>query len=302
MPVFICGSYRCRTKILTALSITVLLAGCGRDAVISDSVSTSHPAIDGKEVPVNPSTAETNPKPEADSDPLQASFTEVSSSIPGDVGVAIADADGVRSFGNWKEGPAWSTIKVPLAIAGLRHSRDAAAPLVPLAIKDSDNDAAEKIWVQLGDSRQAAQAVQAVLKDGGDPHTAVQSERVRPEFTAFGQTVWPAEDQARFAANIPCLDASKAVLEDMHHLAGNQQWGLALRDDSAAKGGWGPSENGHYLVRQLAVVTTSTGTLGFALTAAPADGKLDTGIDAIGQLATWVNAHMTGLPGLKCAA
>ena len=298
----ISGSCGCRAIILMALGTTVLVAGCGNDAGMSHAVSTSNSAIDGTELPVKPSPAETALKPEADSDPLQVSFAEVSSSILGDVGVAIADADGVRTFGNWQEGPAWSTIKVPLAIAGLRHSRDAAASLVPLMIKDSDNDAAEKVWAQLGDPKQAAEAVQAVLRDGGDPHTAVQSERVRPEFTAFGQTVWPAKDQARFAANIPCLEASKAVLDDMHHLAVNQQWGLALREDAAAKGGWGPSENGHYLVRQLALITTPTGTLGFALTAAPADGKLDTGVAQIGRLATWVSAHITGLQGLKCTA
>ena len=55
-------------------------------------------------------------------------------------GVAVADREGTVNAGLRGEEPAWSTVKVPIAIAALR---DGASPeLVDLAIKESDNDAA----------------------------------------------------------------------------------------------------------------------------------------------------------------
>lgn len=233
-------------------------------------------------------------------DPLHASFAELSANIPGSVGVAIAGGDGVWVFGQWAEGPAWSTMKVPLAIAGLRQSNESTTSLVAQAIKQSDNAAAEAIWSQLGDPVTAADAVQTILREAGDSDTVVQSERIRPEFTAFGQTTWPVAAQARFAAALPCLASSEIVLADMRTLAANQRWGLATRADAATKGGWGPTESGSYLVRQMAAITTDSGTLGVALAVAPADGRFDTGVEHIGRLAAWVGEHVETVEGRKC--
>ena len=71
------------------------------------------------------------------------------------------------------------------------------------AITESDNAAAESIWEGLGDPVTAARKVEDVLKEAGDS-TTVQSQKVRPEFTAFGQTYWPLIDQARFLAFAVC--------------------------------------------------------------------------------------------------
>lgn len=233
-------------------------------------------------------------------DLLDASFDEMAAVIPGVIGVAVATATGVRSFGKWTAGPAWSTIKVPLAIAALRRSDDDAAPLVERAITQSDNQAAEQLWSQLGSPVDAAAAVAAVLRDGGDKTTSIQSVRTRPEFTAFGQSNWALTDQATFAAHLPCLRASAVVLEGMRNLVPAQQWGFGARNDSGAKGGWGPAIDGRYLVRQIAVLTTGSGTVGVAVAAAPTDGTFQSGVDGVDALTEWVGNHVQSFPGTQC--
>ena len=90
---------------------------------------------------------------------------------------------------------------MPLAIAALRAgvgSRE----LVAKTITQSDNAAAEELWSQLGDPADAAQQVQAVIREAGDPTTVVESRRLRADYTRFGQTRWSLADQARFAAGL----------------------------------------------------------------------------------------------------
>jgi hypothetical protein len=52
----------------------------------------------------------------------EASFDEFAAALPATVGLAIAAPGNseVYSLGRWSAGVAWSTIKVPLAIAALR--------------------------------------------------------------------------------------------------------------------------------------------------------------------------------------
>jgi hypothetical protein len=231
---------------------------------------------------------------------VQQSFDQLASSIEGDVGVAIASGDGVQSFGSWKSGPAWSTIKVPLSIAALRQSNDSAAPLVASAIRESDNAAAEALWAQLGQPAQAAQAVDAVIRESGDTSTVVQSEKTRSEFTAFGQTDWPLARQAEFVSRLPCMRGTDSVINDMRHVGGNQQWGMAGKANAAVKGGWGPSPEGIYLVRQIALVETGSGVVGIAVAAVPTDGAFQTGIMEVNALAEWIAGHLEAFPGKQC--
>ena len=89
---------------------------------------------------------------------FETSFEELSGTVPATIGLAIAATGSAVSFGAWSTGVAWSTIKVPLAIATLRAgvgSRE----LVADAIIQSDNAAAEELWSQLGDPAEAARQV-----------------------------------------------------------------------------------------------------------------------------------------------
>jgi len=199
----------------------------------------------------------------------------------------------VASFGTWSAGVAWSTIKVPLAIAARRTGSDS-VELMSKTITQSDNAAAEQLWSQLGDPVAAAKQVQAVIRDAGDTATVVESRRLRHGYTAFGQTHWSLVRQAQFAARLPRVADSSPVVDLMRNLATDQRWGLAAKGH-ASKGGWGPGIHGEYLVRQFAIVPTASGPVGVALAAEARDGAFETGVDVINKLADWLADHLTEL-------
>ena len=227
--------------------------------------------------------------------PLQKSFTDLSNSLPATVGIAIASA-GRRpvSLGAWSAGVAWSTIKVPLAIAALKEGlekdlEEDNADLVFKTITQSDNAAAEALWSQLGDC--AAELVQSVIREAGDPTTVVESRRLRAEYTPFGQTRWSLTDQARFAAGLSRVPDASRVINLMGNVSAEHCWGLAAKG-FAAKGGWGPGIADDYLVRQFAVVSA---TVGVALAAEVRDGGYEAGVEVVNALTDWLVARLAEL-------
>lgn len=235
-------------------------------------------------------------------EPLQTGFAQLAKTIPATIGVAYAPVgqNRVGTLGAWSNGVAWSTIKVPLAIAALRTNRPNAQALAAQAITASDNAAAEQLWSELGPPPLAAQQVQAVLTEGGDTSTFIEARRLRPGFTAFGQTQWALARQAQFAAHLPCIAGADPVINLMRNVVGGQRWGLAA-SGAPAKGGWGPGQSGGYLVRQFGVVSTPTGHLGVALAAEPRDGTFESGVRALNQMTDWTVKHLSQLPGGRCA-
>jgi hypothetical protein len=218
---------------------------------------------------------------------LQKSFDDLSNSLPATVGIAVAVAGGHPvTLGAWASGVAWSTIKVPLAIAALAGDN---ADLVFRTITLSDNAAAEQLWSRLGDS--AAQLVQAIIHEAGDPTTVVESRRLRTEYTPFGQTRWSLADQARFAAGLARVPEASRVIELMGDLSADHRWGLAAKG-FAAKGGWGPGIADDYLVRQFGIVS---GTVGVALAAEVVAGGYEAGVDAVNTLTDWLVEHLPEL-------
>ena len=155
---------------------------------------------------------------------LQASFEQLSAAVPADIGVAIARPDRTYSLGRWWSGVAWSTIKVPLAIAALRSDWLRAKDLAVPAITESDNRASEQLWSGLGDPVDAARRVQSVIAEGGDTATVVESRRLRRGYTAFGQTEWTLQRQARFAAELASVPGAESVIELMRQLSSEHQW------------------------------------------------------------------------------
>jgi hypothetical protein len=210
-------------------------------------------------------------------------FHQLASQLPAAVGISIATV-GSRpvSYGTWSSGVAWSTIKVPLAIAALRAGSDD-AELVIATITESDNAAAEQLWTLLGEPADAARQVQAVIREAGDATTVVESRRLRAEYTAFGQTRWSLADQARFAAGLAHVADASPVIELMGGLTAEHRWGMAAKS-FAAKGGWGPGVHGGYLVRQFAMVSD---TVGVALAAEVHDGGYEAGVEVVNRLADW---------------
>jgi hypothetical protein len=225
---------------------------------------------------------------------LETSFHALAATAPANVGVAIARPDRTYSLGDWSSGVAWSTIKVPLAIAALRSDPSRAKRLVVKVITESDNAASEELWSRLGDPAEAARQVQAIITQGGDAAKVVESRRLRRGFTAFGQTQWTLDRQARFAAQLPLIRDAAGVIDLMRQLTVSQRWGLAAKG-LAAKAGWGPGLHGEYLVRQFGIVPTQSGQWGVALAAEAHDGVFETGIEVVNTLSDWVLSRLPGL-------
>lgn len=233
-----------------------------------------------------------------------ADFRRTAAAIGAPVGVAIGPVGGVAvpalTLGDQTTRVAWSTIKVPLAVAAERAGGPSAAEMA--AIVNSDNAAAEQLWSSLGTATEAAAAVTAVLREGADRRTVVPSEHLRAGFTIFGQTEWALPDAATFTANLPCLPGSAHVVSLMGQVAGNQQWGVEVMrtpTSTGVKGGWGPGDAGGYLVRQIGLIRYRDGQA-TAVAMSAVGGSMNDGIASLNTLAGWLDRHITQLPRGRC--
>lgn len=96
----------------------------------------------------------------------------VSLAVVGDTDEHLAGGEGAE--------PAWSTIKVPIAIAALRDGADES--LVDAAIKESDNDAAYALWQQVEWTE--GSAIESIEKLLNDFESDVEMDQ------AFGMSTW----------------------------------------------------------------------------------------------------------------
>ncbi|ODQ88627.1 hypothetical protein BHQ17_18305 [Mycolicibacterium holsaticum] len=292
------------------LAFALLVGGIvvGRHLTFGSSIArgvTSIPKA-APAAPLNPPPTPTPPALPAHGDEVQLAteFVVLSAELGARVGLVVRGV-GVGptpiNLGDWSVGPAWSTIKVPLAIAGLRASDPpVVTDVMRAAITQSDNAAAESIWASLGDPATAASKVQEVLAEVGDP-TIVESRKVRPEFTAFGQTEWSLSNQAEFLAAAVCDPRNEPIRALMGHIEPDQKWGLGTIPGAQFKGGWGPSVEGDYLVRQLGVVSTQRGATAVAVAVAPTSGSFSDGTQALTKIAAWLSEHADLLPAGTCS-
>ena len=224
----------------------------------------------------------------------RARFQALESAVPGEVGVALSSVGSgkaVEELGTLRGGVAWSTIKVPIALAV-----EALGPtgrdkeLIDAALTESDNDAALALWERLGPPESAAAAVQDVLVAAGDASTRVETRILRPGYTPFGQTEWSLRAQAQLMASLPQLPHSEPIRAHMSRVVPEQRWGLGvLGEDIELKGGWGPHPDGRHLVRQIGIVGSR---LAVALAAVPGDGTLESGVAILDRLAQWLGESL----------
>jgi len=228
----------------------------------------------------------------------RASFDQLASSLSGPVGIAVSgvgNGQRVEQLGSLQSAIAWSTSKVPVAMAaiaaGVADSSDLQA-----AITASDNAAATNLWNALGGGERAAAAADAQLRAAGDATTTVESQTLRGGFTPFGQTVWSLADQTRFTAGMACTGPGQQVLDLMGQTISAQRWGLgAIGSAQQLKGGWGPGSapgsDGGYLDRQMGIVTLDGKPIAIAIAAQPGDGSHESGTTALTTLARWIAEH-----------
>lgn len=298
-----------------ALAAVLASAGCagpggsGEPVVVTETVATvtgapvqggvGAPAEFAETPPVVPS-ATGGPTPAPSADVVDAELATVVAPISLPAGVAVApvgDHGGVTAAGAWKTGVAWSTIKVPLAVAVAR-SDPQLLEWSASAITTSDNQAAESLWSALGGGQSAASTLMAVLAEGGDTVSQVPSVPIRAGYSIFGQTRWSLVDQARFAAGLPCLEGSARVVDLMAQISSDQRWGLGGIPGARFKGGWGPGDDGGYLVRQFGVVPGAGGDLAVAMAVeAP---TFEAGAAALTTMADRLAPMMPGLTGGAC--
>lgn len=230
-----------------------------------------------------------------------SSFSRLARSLGGSVGVAVSPVGRgrrVETLGSLRSAVAWSTSKVPVAMAVIaRGGGRAQQRNLAQAITASDNAAAERLWQSLGGGRAAARAADAQLRAAGDGRTRIESRRLRAGFTPFGQTTWPLADQARFTAGMSCTSAGRRVLGLMGQVIPAHRWGLGATGAGAQlKGGWGPGTrpgvNGGYIDRQMGVITVRGRSLAVTLASLPGDGSHATGTRNLTALARWVAGHV----------
>ena len=190
----------------------------------------------------------------------------------GDVGIAVSDGTTTVEAGRTAPEAAWSTSKVPVLIAANRTGV-ADSQLVSSAITYSDNEAAKAAWAALGEGTAAAQATQSVIAEAGATATQVQSQVTRPEFTAFGQTMWSVGNQAKFMAGLRCVEGAQPIIDAMGVADPAQAYGLRTLPGALMKGGWGPSPAGSYDVRQMGIVQLGGHDVAVALIASSPDGQ-----------------------------
>ncbi len=278
-----------RTRVTTVTAIVVTLVVTAAIVALSAVVTYRH--APSPPASIRPPTT------------LAAEFTQLENSLHAKMGIAleaIGNDQAPMTWGDWQEGPAWSTIKVPLVIAAYRQADPPqVTDLMRAAITESDNAAAESLWAQLGEPTTAAQKVQQILQETGDP-TIVESRKLRPEFTAFGQSIWSLVNQIRFTAGAFCNSANDPIFNLMGQVEPNQTWGIGGIPGAEFKGGWGPSQSGKYLVRQIGVLTTPAGKTAVAIAAEPVSGSFDDGTHDLGEVAKWLTDHFGALPAGQC--
>lgn len=243
-----------------------------------------------------PPSAAPTPRSDAVHNPqqlLEGAVAAAQSVAAGSLGVAVVGPDGPLSTGMVDPTPAWSTIKVPIAIAALRSNPELIDD-ARLAITVSDNAAAERLYAAAG-----PQAVDTVLYSVALT-TGVNTAKVRPEFSTFGQTQLSVIDEAQLANGLACSDGAAPVIALMGQIDPSQAYGLGAVG-ALYKGGWGPDTTGAYDVRQFGWIPRGDGSwVAVALTARPADGTYASGQAMLTAAAQYIAQSASVLPSAAC--
>lgn len=217
---------------------------------------------------------------------LQPVVDQAIARFGGTAAIAYSDGRTVRVFGDDSARQAFSTVKVPIAIAALRDN-PGNAPKVRAAITYSDSDAATSLRNSV-----PAGAVDRVIVEAG-------SRTAAPVTGWWGSTPWATSQQAKFVANLPCVDGSAPVLSMMGQVVAEQRWGIGRGAGVRFKSGWANSSDG-WLIRQLGRIPTSRGDVAVAIMANPGSGGYGDALAMTNFLADGVTRNLAQIPAAAC--
>lgn len=205
-------------------------------------------------------------------------------------GVAVSYEGGTISGGLSGDTSAWSTLKVPIAIAA-QQKGTGQGELIDAAISRSDNGSATRLWASLGGEKTAAHAVEQVMWRAGGPGNVRHAVTHYPG-GPFGNSTWTLESQSVFATELPCIDGAGPVYEAMGEIAPWQNDGMGQIPGARFKGGWsGENIRGGeftYTYRQFGTLPSGDGVVGVAIIAHPKDGTHETAAKMLEGLARGV--------------
>ncbi|HCT14696.1 MAG TPA: hypothetical protein DIW82_07870 [Corynebacterium nuruki] len=230
---------------------------------------------------------------------LTAAVTAVAEKYDVQVGVSVRAAGGVVHAGELQDLRAWSSIKVPVAVAAEQKALqtgggDDIAADVDAAITASDNDAALRLWDSLGDTDEdSARYVDVVLRQAGDP-TKTVADRGRLDYEGFGDDRWTLDNQVIFADRLACLTGAGPVLDAMGRISDDHRHGAGELPGALFKGGWGADADGTYLLREFGLAGDEGARVPFAVAVTTADGSDATARDAVADLAQRLTPVLTG--------
>lgn len=236
---------------------------------------------------------------------VAAAFDAETARLGGSYALAWVDAGGVHLLGTSPSDVAWSTIKVPIAIAAAdQDPGESTWEHISAAVTRSDNTAAAALWRGLGSPEEAATAVEAVLGEYGAPEVDLETDALRPPFSTFGQSVWTVPSQAGFAAAVMCAappSPAGRVHAELARVVADQQWGVGALAAAHAKGGWGPEPDGAYVLRQLGDVEVAGRRYALALSARAADGTYARAAADVTELVRWWEQDVaSSAPSVVC--
>ena len=159
--------------------------------------------------------------------------------------------------------------------------------------------------------------IKRVLKADGHPgiidlHSANQynprdgfnnSANLYMEHFPYLDRLWFGEsfDYENSAPDFFLTEVSGIPFGLMGEIVAGQSWGIGSISGTKFKGGWGPSTDGKYLVRQIGVLKTPSGYVGVAIKAEAPSGSFDDGRAALDKVAGWLQEHLGSLPAGQCS-
>ena len=215
---------------------------------------------------------------------VQAQLDRLVADVVGRHGGRATVAVGPFTAGDNRPEPAFSTMKVPLAIAALRQSQ-AFYPDAEAAVTRSDNPAAHRMFGQV-----PAAGYEGVIREAGARTTT-------PAGYQMG-TLWTTSDQAEFASGLRCVAGHEPVLDMMGRIVDYQHWGLGRIGGARYKGGWNYHEGGH-LARQFGLIPGPHGDIAVAITAHSPKGH-EGSFAMLDELANGLSAMRGDLPTSRC--